>query len=156
MNWVEKLDQNIVYYPFIRKSHKWSKKFVVYLFEISLFNAFVLYKTEAPHGKCSTLLSFVQSVVNSRTSQEPVRRADGPETNAGIRDAPLAQKTQRAPYKTDPRKRLDADFAAPSTCPHPANTEETAPNQVLCICFCWKWTIFILCLLLINTINILY
>lgn len=39
MNGVDKLNQNIVYYPFIRKSRKWTKKFVMYLFQISLFNA---------------------------------------------------------------------------------------------------------------------
>uniref|UniRef100_A0A8C1LIR4 PiggyBac transposable element-derived protein domain-containing protein n=1 Tax=Cyprinus carpio TaxID=7962 RepID=A0A8C1LIR4_CYPCA len=33
MNGVDKLDQNIVYYPFIRKSHKWTMKFVMYLQE---------------------------------------------------------------------------------------------------------------------------
>lgn len=40
------LDQNIVYYPFVRNSHKWAKKFVTYLFQISLFNAFVIYKVK--------------------------------------------------------------------------------------------------------------
>uniref|UniRef100_A0A667ZA88 PiggyBac transposable element-derived protein domain-containing protein n=1 Tax=Myripristis murdjan TaxID=586833 RepID=A0A667ZA88_9TELE len=51
MNGVDKLDQNIVYYPFVRKSHKWTKKFVTYLFQISLFNAFVIYKAKNPQGK---------------------------------------------------------------------------------------------------------
>lgn len=44
MNGVDKLDQNIAYYPFIRKSLNWSKKFVAYLFQICMFNAFVLYR----------------------------------------------------------------------------------------------------------------
>uniref|UniRef100_A0A673MY08 PiggyBac transposable element-derived protein 4-like n=1 Tax=Sinocyclocheilus rhinocerous TaxID=307959 RepID=A0A673MY08_9TELE len=77
MNGVDKLDQNIKYYPFVRKSHKWTKKFVTYLLQISLFNAFVIYKAKNPQGNCKTLLSFIQSVINSWTSKEqqhPTRR----------------------------------------------------------------------------------
>jgi hypothetical protein len=64
MNRVDRLDQNIQYYPFVRKTVKWTKKFVVYLFEISLFNSYVIYKTKNPRGDCKTLLSFIQNVVN--------------------------------------------------------------------------------------------
>lgn len=63
-----------------------------------------------PHGKCNTRLP---RVVKSWTNQQPVRQADGQETDAEEgRDDPPAQKTPRAPYSTDPRKRLDVIFAA--------------------------------------------
>ena len=49
MSGVDHLDQKISYYPFIRKTAKWSSKFVVYLFQIALVNAFVIYKKKI-HG----------------------------------------------------------------------------------------------------------
>lgn len=129
MNGVDKLDQNITYYPFIRKSHKWSKKFVTYLFEISLFNAFVLYKAKNPHGKCSTLLTFIQSVIKSWTSKEPARQSTEAEV---VRDAP--QKTPRAPYNSDPSKRLDASFAAHRLVPILPTPKKQHPTRRCRVC----------------------
>ncbi|XP_030018120.1 piggyBac transposable element-derived protein 4-like isoform X2 [Sphaeramia orbicularis] len=125
MNGVDKLDQNIAYYPFVRKSHKWSKKFVAYLFEISLFNAFIIYKAKNPNSKGNTLMAFIQSVVKSWTSQKPMRQAGGQENDPHtVRDDPPAQMTPRAPYKTDPRERLDVGFAA-----HPLVSILPTPNK---------------------------
>jgi hypothetical protein len=39
MSGVDRLDQMISYYPCTRKSYKWWKKIVLYLFEISIHNA---------------------------------------------------------------------------------------------------------------------
>uniref|UniRef100_A0A8C6NXJ7 PiggyBac transposable element-derived protein domain-containing protein n=1 Tax=Nothobranchius furzeri TaxID=105023 RepID=A0A8C6NXJ7_NOTFU len=66
MNGVDKLDQNISYYPFIRRSLNWSKKFVAYLFQMCMFNAYILYRARNPGG-CNTLLKFIRSVVKSWT-----------------------------------------------------------------------------------------
>jgi len=110
MNGVDKLDQNIVYYPFVRKSHKWTNTFGAYMFEICLFNAFIIDKAKNPQGKCKTLLSFILSVVKSWTS---LRHAGGEETiGEEVSDDPPPQKTPRAPYNTDPQSRLDGTFAA--------------------------------------------
>lgn len=59
INGVDKLDQNIAYYPFIRKSLNWSKKFVAYLFQICMFNAYVLYRARNPE-ECKTPLEFIR------------------------------------------------------------------------------------------------
>ncbi|KAG7523075.1 hypothetical protein JOB18_038510 [Solea senegalensis] len=65
MNGVDKLDQNIAYYPFIRRSLNWSKKFVAYLFQLCMFNA---YRAKNP-GECKTLLEFMRRVVKSWTAK---------------------------------------------------------------------------------------
>ena len=44
MNAVDCLDQNISYYPCMRKTTKWTKKFIVYLMQISVYNAYVIFK----------------------------------------------------------------------------------------------------------------
>ena len=90
MNGVDKLDQHITYYPFTRKSTKWTTKFLMYLFEISLYNAFVLYRIENPQGRCKELKSFIHAVVKSWSSPR--------------------RETQRAPYR-NPRVRLSANIA---------------------------------------------
>ena len=91
MNGVDKLDQNIVYYPCVRKSHKWTNKFVLYLFEIALFNSFVIYKRTNPDGACRTLLTFIQSVVKSWTSRMQNEEAERDE------EAEREEEAVRAP-----------------------------------------------------------
>ena len=44
MNGVDKMDQNLGYYPVIRKTVKWTKKFVMYMLQFTTFNAYVIYK----------------------------------------------------------------------------------------------------------------
>jgi len=137
MNGVDKLDQNIVYYPFIRKSHKWTKKFVMYLFQISLFNAFVIYKAKNPQGNCNTLLSFIQSVIKSWTSQE---YAGGGEESV----EPPTEKTPRAPY-TDPTNQLNASFAVHELVPILPTPKKQHPTRGCRVCVrkgLWKKTSF--------------
>ena len=47
MSGVDRLDQYISYYPFARKGIKWSRKFIVYLFQIAMVNAMIIYN----HGR---------------------------------------------------------------------------------------------------------
>ena len=71
MNGVDKLDQNLSYYPVIRKTKKWTKKFTMYLFQIALFNSYVIYKcTLRADGKKPKCLrdyhtSIVEALINS-------------------------------------------------------------------------------------------
>ncbi|XP_041960142.1 piggyBac transposable element-derived protein 4-like isoform X2 [Alosa sapidissima] len=88
MNGVDKLDQNIAYYPFVRRSLNWANKFVAYLFQLCMFNAYVLYQARNP-GECKTLLEFIRRVVKSEEGR----------------------RTPRAPYNTDPDSRLDGELS---------------------------------------------
>lgn len=127
MNGVDKLDQNIGYYPFVRKSHKWTKKFVTYLFQISLFNAFVIYKAKNQQGNCKTLLSFIQSVIKSWTSQE---QAGGGEERVD----PPTESTPRAPYNTDPRNRVNDLFAVHALVPIASTSKKQHPTRRCRVC----------------------
>lgn len=60
MNGVDKLDQNIAYYPFMRRSLNWSKKFVAYIFQLCMFNAYIIYK-QKHRGECKSLLALCYS-----------------------------------------------------------------------------------------------
>ena len=66
MNGVDKLDQNISYYPSIRRTLKWTKKFVMYLLQIAMLNAHVIYRhtlRRSPNRrKPKRLLRFLISV----------------------------------------------------------------------------------------------
>ncbi len=113
MNGVDKLDQNIAYYPFVRKTLNWSKRFVAYLFQVAMFNAFVLYKARNP-GKCKTLLEFMRRVVGSWTSrrhvaeEEQEEEEEEEEEDAGV-ERGEGRLSTRAP-KTDPGSRLDGQM----------------------------------------------
>ena len=68
MKGVDRLDQNISYYPFTRKSSKWTTKFVFYLMQVSLFNAFIVYKKRNPGGSVKNMKAFILSVVKAWTT----------------------------------------------------------------------------------------
>ncbi len=127
MNGVDKLDQNIRYYPFVRKSQKWTKKFVTYLFQISLFNAFVIYKAKNQQGNCKTLLSFIHSVIKSWTSQE---LAGGGEERVD----PPTESTPRAPYNTDPRNRVNDLFAVHALVLIASTSKKQHPTRRFRVC----------------------
>ena len=126
MNGVDKLDQNLVYYPFIRKSAKWTKKFVTYLFEICLFNAFIIYKAKNPEEDCSTFLSFTLSVVKSWTS---LARSGGEEGGGEA-----GQSTPRAPYMTNSQSRLDAKFSGHVLVQYPPTLKKKQPARRCRVC----------------------
>ncbi|XP_065151560.1 activating transcription factor 7-interacting protein 1 isoform X2 [Paramisgurnus dabryanus] len=116
VNGVDGMDEKIGYYPFVRRSQEWTKKFVTYLFQISLFNAFVIYKAKNPQGNCKTLLSFIKSVVKSWTSQEQV--GGGEERGTTFFVPPTeCTITPRAPYNLDPRNRVHEIFAVHALVP---------------------------------------
>ena len=68
MGGVDRLDQNVQYYAFTRKSTKWTRNFVLYLIGIAVFNAFVIYRAKNPRGKYKTLLKFALAIIASWTS----------------------------------------------------------------------------------------
>ncbi|XP_077579603.1 heterogeneous nuclear ribonucleoprotein U-like protein 1 isoform X3 [Stigmatopora nigra] len=120
MNGVDKLEQNVEYYPLVHKSMDWSKKFVAYLFQICMFNAYVLYRIRHP-GECRSLLEFMRKAIKSWT----VKRHAGVQLNRKSEVVEVAvvkiednciseegpQNAKRAPYKTDPESRLDGQIA---------------------------------------------
>ena len=119
MNGVDKLEQNIAYYPFIRRSLNWSKKFVAYLFQLCMFNAYVLYRARNP-GECKTLLEFIRRVVKSWTVKRHVGGCEEEEVEEeevagvgveGSGDLEEGRRTPRAPYNTDPESRLDGGLS---------------------------------------------
>ncbi|XP_061637355.1 heterogeneous nuclear ribonucleoprotein U-like protein 1 isoform X6 [Phyllopteryx taeniolatus] len=112
MHGVDSLDQNIAYYPFIRRSLNWSKKFVAYLFQLCMFNAYVLYRARNP-GELKTLLEFMRSVVKSWTVKRHVGVQVKKEKEVVVQkaeDLEGGRRSTRAPYKTDPDSRLDGQL----------------------------------------------
>jgi hypothetical protein len=79
MNGVDRIDQQIQYYPFVRKTIKWHKKYSMYLLELALHNAFILFKCQNPNSKINNTYHFILSVCRSWTgAAEPGRRAPPP------------------------------------------------------------------------------
>lgn len=67
MHGVDTADQHLAYYPFLRKTVKWSKKLFFYLLLCSVCNSHALYKIKNP-GK--SLLDFTQNIVESLIENE--------------------------------------------------------------------------------------
>ena len=82
MNGVDRVDQQIQYYPFIRKSIKWHKKFTMYLFQLAMHNAFILFRFQNSHSKIDTMKSFIlevcQTWLNRRSTTAAAAGAAAP------------------------------------------------------------------------------
>ena len=135
MNGVDKLDQNLVYYPFIRRSAKWTKKFVTYLFEICMFNSFIIYKAQNPRPDCRTFLAFIMSVCRSWTSLARAGGGEvGEEAGGEMEEEAGEQVPLRAPYMRDPQSRLDASFLGHELVTLPPNPKKKAPTRRCRVC----------------------
>jgi len=126
---VNLMDQMIAYYPFTRKSTKWTKKVFFYLLEISIHNAYVLYTTKCNMLKHDTLLSFTLEIVGDlcrsrRKSQRQSADDDGE-----------AFGTSR-PRGTDPPERLRGGFLRHELTAIPPTAKKTNP-QKRCRA-CWR------------------
>lgn len=131
MSGIEKLDRSLVYYPCVRKSDKWTHKFVTSLFEISLFNAYVLYREK---GHSGTFLSFVKSLVKSWTGHEletPVTVCD--ENNSDDSEEPPPKIVPRAP-KHDPQSRLVGGIACHTILRIPSTETKKYPSRRCRVC----------------------
>ncbi|CAL9704079.1 unnamed protein product [Knipowitschia caucasica] len=141
MNGVDHFVKNEAYNPSFHKSLNWSKKYVAYLFQITMFNAYILYR--ARNKECKTLLEFMRRVAKSWTAKQCVveeedqgnKKEQGnivqeeghsdKDTRVKVEppskeQAPLedescleegAHRIPRAPYNTDPESRLDGNMA---------------------------------------------
>ena len=89
MNGVDVLDQNISYYPVTRRSQKWTFKFMLYCFQISLFNAFLLFKAQNPESEMKQK-QFIRTVATTWASPRRVN--------------------PRGPMGTGPMSRLSANI----------------------------------------------
>ncbi|KAM3837991.1 piggyBac transposable element-derived protein 4-like [Diretmus argenteus] len=120
MSGVDRLDQKISYYPFVRKTAKWSSKSVAYLLQIAMSNAFILYRKRNPTTSCKTLKNFTLSVVKSWTEACPPPAPPCP-------PPPLAADGQTPvhPRKRSLSARLDVDFAGHVALQVEAGTKKT-------------------------------
>ena len=65
MNGVDRMDQKVSYYPFMRRTLKWPVKFIFYMLQMTLHNAFVLHHFQG--GKKRTLREFHLEVIDRWT-----------------------------------------------------------------------------------------
>ncbi|XP_077435662.1 M-phase phosphoprotein 8 isoform X3 [Vanacampus margaritifer] len=135
MNGVDKMDQNISYHPFTRKTLKWHKKFVAYLFQICMFNAYILHKTKNP-GKCQHFLEFIQQVVRGWLFPQDLKEEEQEvEVVASIKTEghEEARRNTRSPYH-DPESRLDGNMAKHTLQYIPATSRKKRPSRRCRVC----------------------
>jgi hypothetical protein len=100
MNGVDRIDQMLSYYPTVRKKIKWTKKLVLYMLELSLHNAHVIYNDKHPNDKMS-LLNFQLEVIKSLCKK--------PDETSASSDDENPPQPPRAPIH-DPPGRLTGGF----------------------------------------------
>ncbi|KAM3842484.1 piggyBac transposable element-derived protein 4-like [Diretmus argenteus] len=109
MNGVDRLDQKIAYYPFMRKTAKWSSKFVTYLMQIAMSNAFTLFKARNPTTKCKKMKDFTLSCIMAWTQATPAHPPPGEQPPPP--PPPAAMATPAHPRRRVSSTRLEVDFA---------------------------------------------
>nr|XP_032834244.1 uncharacterized protein LOC116956615 isoform X1 [Petromyzon marinus]XP_032834245.1 uncharacterized protein LOC116956615 isoform X1 [Petromyzon marinus]XP_032834246.1 uncharacterized protein LOC116956615 isoform X1 [Petromyzon marinus] len=90
MRGVVHFDQMIQYYHFTRKTHKWTKKIVLYFLQMALHNAYVLYKKYSTDEKKLTLLAFHEVLFNALIHFDPQEWAVSVDVTPHAPNLPLA------------------------------------------------------------------
>ena len=109
MGGVDLFDQLMKYYTMARKGYKWSRKFVMYLLQMALLNAYTLYSKYHPESRSYKLLDFLDEVSELLVNFDP---QDWPSSGNPIPHAaslPVDQRRDAAPVADAPHP---ADVAA--------------------------------------------
>ena len=144
------MDQRISYYACVRRSNKWTNKLIMYLFQICIFNAFVLFKARHPLDKRVNMLSFHESIVEAWTMpQLPPRPPQIPRSKRhhhapDPRGPPSIHRLARLPptrQKRHPTRRCYMCYNHCARRPH--FRSETAFQCIVCLVplhrkFCFK------------------
>jgi len=126
MSGVNLLDQMISCFPFARKSLKWTKKVFFYLTEISVHNAFVLYKAKSSTKKYNNMHKFLLQLVRQLIDQETVSA----EADDVDDVAPPSSKQPRM----DPPDRLRGGFKRHKITFFPPSAAKQAPCKPCRVC----------------------
>ena len=105
MKGIDRADQYLSFYSFLRKTVKWSKKVVLYLLNCALLNTFFVYRTLNTTNKNVKYKNFLHEVGRPWIS-EVQNRSD---SNSDDLELPEKQTSPRGP-KQDPPGRLSGDF----------------------------------------------
>lgn len=115
MNGVDRIDQQIQYYPFVRKTIKWHKKFSTYLMELCFHNSFILFSQQNPNSKIKTLYQFIRCVCYEWTS--PTRPVSPPSSpNSSLPSSPLSSPSS-PPLSSPASSPASTNLATPRATP---------------------------------------
>ena len=132
---MDQLDQNTSYYPFTRKTQKWTTKFGYYLLCIALYNSYVLWRERAvdPNRK---YMHHLEAVAERWTSlrSHPEGTAEQVVTPAPSGHEPFSYEGYRT-RKDDPECRLNAAFHGHFLREFPQVGKKTNPTRPCRVCY---------------------
>ena len=133
MGGVDKLDQCVKYYPFTRKSVKWTKKFTFYLFQIAMYNSFVIYKEKVAQRKCKSLYEYILAIIECYISSTADTDSDSHSDGDNQRPSLALDATPRAASR-DPPTRLDGKMRKHTLEPIAATAKKKWPSRKCRVC----------------------
>ncbi|KAK4324284.1 hypothetical protein Pmani_005124 [Petrolisthes manimaculis] len=71
MGGVDHYDQMVQYYPLLRRTYKWTRKFMFYLIQMAIFNSYALYKIFALTPRKMALLEYMEHIILSPKMSGP-------------------------------------------------------------------------------------
>ncbi len=133
MGGMDKLDQCVKYYPFTRKSVKWTKKFTFYLFQIAMYNSFVIYKEQIAQRKCKSLYEYILAIIECYISSTADIDSDSHSDDDTQRPSLTLNVTPRA-ASHDPPTRLDGRMRNHTLEPIAATAKKKFPSRKCRVC----------------------
>ncbi len=133
MGGVDKLDQCVKYYPFTRKSVKWTKKFTFYLFQIAMYNSFVIYKEQIAQRKRKSLYEYILAIIECYISSTADIDSDSHSDDDTQRPSLTLNVTPRA-ASHDPPTRLDGRMRNHTLEPIAATAKKKFPSRKCRVC----------------------
>ncbi|KAK4311010.1 hypothetical protein Pmani_017465 [Petrolisthes manimaculis] len=121
MGGVDHYDQMVQYYPLLRRTYKWTRKFMFYLIQMAIFNSFALYKMYALTPRKMALLEYMEHIVEKLLT---FTQDEWPTSGVPIYHAPDVPNP-RPPYQ--PRSRCRR-VATPATTAATLATTAATPS----------------------------
>ena len=116
MGGVDVFDQMMQYYNFARKACKWTLKFVMYLLQTGVHNAYTLFQKFHPQGHKTHLLDFMDAVSEHLVYFEPDQWPSTGPPIARAADLPLDEREDVLPQRPHDS---DEDVDDPDVAPPP-------------------------------------
>ena len=120
-------DQYLTYYPFIRKTVKWSKKVLFYLLQCCLFKSYVTFSKDNPNSHIS-FVDFMSDVTENLIHQMLYHHCHQHLTSRKARVEHLHLLHQNVPPKNDPPGRLDGKLKSHKLVHIPPTKSDKTPT----------------------------
>lgn len=143
MSGVDKCDQMIKYFPWIRGSMKWTVKFVFYLFQIAMYNSYCLYKVDKTQPEYRSFIMDIIRDIHAKHSKRALHPSTPPRPGSSLSTTSSNQSREhhvqpiqnpKTTPRSDPALRLSGRITDHKLAILPPTPKKPHPTRICRVC----------------------